>query len=435
MVELLMFWLEVCIAALLVGGYVCAKPEHALFLYGLALGFPDLAFPLGTVVNIRLDDVLILLFLIRFIFWTPASTVPRQRKIFRSQMCLFAFCVFSAVVESARGVPPPAYETAKMMGCAAIVSVLPRLLQSERRVRFLIAGLTSGGMALLIQIAWRLGSNTANIQANFQEYKNAATFTTWNPNTLGQAAMLAVFAAGLGGILYSKSRAGKIIWPTLAFGFALIPAAMFVRGTTLSIAAAFLLFLGLTRRWKWVLAFFVLCLFAIAIVRATHPDLFEGATRVDLSTGDGLSHRFQRWETALGAIRQNPFFGQGFGQEWVYLSSIGSEGRAHNAYLTVWIELGIGGVALVLAVVYQIVSAGLSLYRQPRSQMHGALLLSLIFAMCLDSFGLPTLYWEKLPTIAISIGVALAGICERQFAEVVPNEARALGLESLLQHS
>jgi hypothetical protein len=67
--------------------------------------------------------------------------------------------------------------------------------------------------------------------------------------------------------------------------------------------------------------------------------------------------------------------------------------------------------------------------------MHGALLLSLIFAMCLDSFGLPTLYWEKLPTIAISIGVALAGICEREFAQAVPNQARALILRSLPQHS
>jgi O-antigen ligase len=435
MVELPMFWLEACVAALLVAGYVCAKPEHALFLYGLAIGFPDLAFPLGTAVNIRVDDVLILLFLVRFIFWTPASTVLGQRKIFRSQMLLFAFCVFSAVVEFARGAPPPAYETAKMLGCAVIVLVLPRILQSEQRFRSLIVGLTCGGIALSIQIAQRLGSSTANIQANFQEYKNAATFATWNPNTLGQAAMLAAFAAGLGGILYSKSRVGKIIWPALAFGFALIPAVMFVRGTTLSIAAAFLLFLLLTRRWKWVLAFFVLCLFAVAIVRITHPDLFEGATRVDLSTGDGLSHRFQRWETALGVIRRNPFIGQGFGQEWVYLSGIGSEGRAHNAYLTVWIELGIGGVALVLAIVYQIVSTGLSLYRQPRFHMHGALLLSLIFAICLDSFGLPTLYWEKLPTIAISIGVALAGICERQFAEAVPNEARALGLASIPQHS
>jgi O-antigen ligase len=435
MVELPMFWLEACVAVVVVGVYLCAKPEHALFLYGLALGFPDLAFPVGTAVNIRVDDLLILLFLIRFIIWTPASSVTGQRKIFRYQMFLFAFCIFSAVVQFARGVPLAPYETAKMVGCAAIVWVLPRILQSEQRLRALIVGLTCGGIALAIQIAFRMASSSASAQANFQEYKNAATFATWNPNTLGQAAMLTAFAAGLGAILYSKSGVGKIIWPALACGFALIPAAMFVRGTALSIAAGFLLFFCLTRRWKWVMAFMVLCLFAVAILRATEPDLFADATRVNISTGDGLSHRFERWETALSVIRQDPLFGQGFGQEWVHLSSIGSEGRAHNAYLTVWLELGIGGLALVLAVIYQIVNIGYSLYTQPRFQMHGALLLSLIFAMCLDSFGLPTLYWEKLPTIAISIGVALAGICEREFAQAVPNQARALILRSLPQHS
>ena len=420
MVELPMLWLQASVAILLLGWYLCAKPEHALFLYGLALGFPDLAFPLGAAVNIRVDDALILLFLVRSIFWAPARTVPEQRKIFRTQMLFFAFCLFSAAVESARGATPPAYETAKMLGCAAIVLVLPRILQSERRLRSLIAGLACGGVALAAQIAQRLGSSSANIQANFQEYKNAATFSTWNPNTLGQAGMLLAFAAGLGAILYAKLWIGKIIWPALAFGFALIPVSLFVRGTTLSLAAAFLIFLCLLRRWKWVLAFFVMCLLVIVFVRATRRELFDGATRVDLSTGDGLSHRLDRWVTVLGVIREKPFVGRGFGQEWVYLSGIGSEGRAHNAYLTVWMELGIGGVALLLAIVYQVISAGISLYRQPQFQMQGALLLVLMLALCIDSFGLPTLYWEKLPTISISMGVALVGICRRKLAEDAP---------------
>jgi len=430
MVELPMFWLEAGVGALLLGWYLCAEPDHALFLYGLALGFPDVAFPLGTAVNIRLDDVLILLFLIRIIFWTPPSQVPGQRRIFLSQMLFFAFCVSSAVVESARGVPPPPYEAAKMLGCAVIVLVLPRILQSERRLRSLIVGLICGGLALAIQIAQRLASSSANIQANFQEYKNAATFTTWNPNTLGQAGMLASFAAGLGGILYAKSWAAKIMWPVLSCGFALIPASMFVRGTTLSLVAAFLLFLCMVRKWKWVLAFLVLCLIVIGFLRATHPDLFDSATRVDLSTGDGLSHRRDRWATALGVIREKPLVGQGFGQEWVYLSGIGSEGRAHNAYLTVWIELGIGGVAFLLAIVYQFVSAGIMLYKQPQFRMHGALLLALMAAICLDSLGLPTLYWEKLPTISLCMAVALLGICQRQASEDAFGPVRGLDWES-----
>jgi hypothetical protein len=55
----------------------------------------------------------------------------------------------------------------------------------------------------------------------------------------------------------------------------------------------------------------------------------------------------------------------------------------------------------------------LKLYRQTEFQAVGALLLALLAAMCVDSIALPTLYWEKLPTIALSIGVALVGVCER----------------------
>jgi O-antigen ligase len=434
MVELPMFGIEAGVAIFLLSWYLCAKPEYALFFYGLALGFPDFAFHLGSAINIRVDDVLILLFLIRSIIWRPASLVAGQRKILWTQLSLLLFCLFSAAVEFARGVPPPAYETAKMIGCAAIIFALPRLLQSERRLRFLIVGLTCGGIVMAMQIMQRLGASSANLLSNFQEYKSAAAFSTWNPNTLGQAAILAVFAAGIGGNIYSKSRLSRLMWPCLAFGFALIPATMFVRGTTVSLAAGFLMYLFLTRRWKWILAFLVICLMVISLMLATKRDLFEAATRVDFTTGEGLSHRADRWEKAIGAVRGNPLLGQGFGQEWIYLSSIGSEGRAHNAYLTAWIELGVGGLLLFLAVVYQIISSGLSLYRQPQFQSYGALLLALVFVICLDSFGLPTLYWEKLPTISISIGIALIGICERKVVATAPSEAYAEGLPPFPQH-
>ena len=99
--------------------------------------------------------------------------------------------------------------------------------------------------------------------------KSAATFGTWNPNTIGQAALLLVFAAGLGGIIFSKTVMNRIFWPCLAAGFALVPALVFVRGTSISIAAGFLLFLCLMRRWKWVLVFAAVCLSAIMYLRST----------------------------------------------------------------------------------------------------------------------------------------------------------------------
>lgn len=79
---------------LLVAWLLCAKPEYGLFLYGLALGFPDAAIPLGTAINLRLDDALILLFLLRTILWTPAPSSPGQRKILWWQASFLFVCFF-----------------------------------------------------------------------------------------------------------------------------------------------------------------------------------------------------------------------------------------------------------------------------------------------------------------------------------------------------
>lgn len=428
-------WFEIGVAILIGLVLLWTRVELALFLYAFALGFPDVAFPLGSTINIRLDDVLILLFLARTFLWVPAPASIGQKKIFTWQALFLAACLLSVGVESARGMPPEGYVTVKMAGCAVIVLVLPGLVQSERRLRFFIAGLMCAGIALVIQVFIHLGTSSSNDFANFQQMKSAASFTTWNPNTIGQAAILVVFGAGLGGIIFSKTLAGKILWPCLAVGFALVPALVFVRGTTLSIAAGFLLFLCMVRRWKWVLLFAAAGLCATMYLHALDRPLVEDAVRVDLSTGEGFSSRFDRWDMALRAIKTEPFLGQGFGQELNYLNLIGSEGRAHNAYLTVWIELGLGGLFLFLAANFQFVRAGLFLHKYPQFQMQGALIVALIFALGLDSFALSTLYWEKLPTIAMSLAVAVVGMCERNHQESSVREMRALACEPYAQRS
>jgi O-antigen ligase len=246
---------------------------------------------------------------------------------------------------------------------------------------------------------------------------------------------LLVFAAGLGGIIFSKTLMNRIFWPCLAAGFALVPALVFVRGTSISIAAGFLLFLCMVRRWKWVLVFAAVCLSAILYLHSRDSRLMEDATAVNLTTGEGFSHRFDRWGMAFQAIQKDPLAGHGFGQELNYLTLMGSEGRAHNTYLTVWLELGLGGLLLFLATVFQFIRAGIFLYRNPRFQSEGALILALIFAMCLDSLGLATLYWEKLPTIALSLAIAVVGICERDDPEFAVRETRISACEPIAERS
>lgn len=428
-------WLEMAVAILIGIVFLWVKVEYSLFLYGFALGFPDCAIPLGAAINLRVDDILILLFMARTILWAPAPPSAGQKKILMWQALFLAACLLSIAVESALGTPPGGYEAAKMAGCAVIFIGLPRLLQSEKRLRFFVAGLMCAGVALAVQVHRHLGESSSINFANFQELKSAATFTTWNPNTIGQAAILLVFAAGLGGIIFSKTLTHRIVWPSLAMGFALVPALVFVRGTSLSIAAAFILFLCLSHRWKWALAFAAASLCAVLYLRSLDRRLMEDATTVNLTTGEGFSNRFKRWDMAFRAIGSKPFFGQGFGQEWSYLNLIGSEGRAHNDYLTVWLELGLGGLVLFVCASFQFVRAGLFLYRYPRFRSQGALILALLFALCLDSLGLPTLYWEKLPTIALSIAVAVIGLCERFDSEVTVKEFRRLAGQPCAQHS
>ena len=425
---------EIGVAILIGLAFLWTRVEYGLFFYALALGFPDVAFPLGTTINIRLDDVLILVFLARTFLWVPAPASKGQKKIWAWQALFLAACLFSVAVESAKGTPPEGYVTAKMAGCAAIVLVLPRLVQSERRLQFFIAGLMCAGIALVIQVFMHLGASSSNNFANFQEMKEAATFATWNPNTIGQAAVLLVFGAGLGGILLSKTRAGKILWPCLALGFALVPALVFVRGTTIGIAAGFLLFLGLARRWKWALLFGAGCLVVVLILRSLDRPLVEDATALNVTTGEGFSHRFERWGMAFQAIQTAPFLGQGFGQEMNYLSLIGSEGRAHDDYLTIWLELGLGGLSLFLAAMFQFVRAGRFLYRNQEFQFQGALILALVLALGVDSLGLPTLYWEKLPTIALSLAAVVVGMCERNAPEIAMKPARMLACEPFAPH-
>jgi O-antigen ligase len=427
-------WLEIGVAALIGVAILWMRAEYALFLYSFALGFPDFALPLGAIVNLRLDDVLLLLFLARMILWRPAPLSRSQRAIFMWRSIFLGVCVFSIALESTQGSPPQAYDAAKMAGCAAIFLVLPRVVQSRMRLRFFVAGLMCAGIALAIQVRQHLDVNGEGA-ANFQQLKSAASFDTWNPNTIGQAAILLVFAAGLGWIIFSGSLANKILWPSLAAGFALVPAFVFVRGSSLSIAAGLILFLCLLRRWKSLLVFAVVSLCAVLYLNAYHGQLLEDASTLNVSTGEGFSHRFDRWDMAVEAIRSKPFIGHGFGQELAYLTRIGSEGRAHDDFLTVWLELGVGGLVLFTITIVQFVRAGWSLYKTPRYERHGAVILAVTLALCLDSLGLPTLYWEKLPTIALSLAAALIGMYERNEFDISAEAVRAISCEPFARHS
>jgi hypothetical protein len=93
----------------------------------------------------------------------------------------------------------------------------------------------------------------------------------------------------------------------------------------------------------------------------------------------------------------------------------------------------LGGLLLFLGAIFQFVRAGWFLFGNQRFQFQGALILALIFALCIDSVALSTLYWEKMPTIALSIAVVVVGLCERMDQEFAVKEVRTLAYEPFAQ--
>ncbi len=88
-----MLWLELGVATLIAVGIIWTRAEYGLFLYALALGFPDIALPLGATINIRVDDFLILIFLARTFLWTPAAPTQGQKNIYIWQSIFLAVCL------------------------------------------------------------------------------------------------------------------------------------------------------------------------------------------------------------------------------------------------------------------------------------------------------------------------------------------------------
>jgi len=389
-----------------------ARPEYGLFLYGVSIGFPDLAVPLGPAVNIRIDDLLMALLLPRALLMYRIRFTARQCHILFWAILFFALCLLSAMVGAAVGRTPNRSDVLRLLGCGTVMLVMPALVHSWSRLWFVVAGLTCGGVVLISQIALRLGQSSTVSYATAQDLKSAAGFATWNANTAGQAALLLTFAAGTAAVL-ARRRSTCTVYVVLATIFALTPLALLIRGSAIAVSAGYVGFLCLTKRWKVLLVAVIVAFVGVGYWYAIVGDAVSIATRVDVSTGAGFSGRYDTWHTAIEAISASPLVGYGFGQELRVAAGIGRELRSHNSFLSVWIELGPTGVGILLALISEIVLAGLSIYKYHPLRSYGALLVALVVALGLDSLVGLTLYWEKLPIIALSVGVSLIGCCER----------------------
>ncbi|MEP6923308.1 MAG: O-antigen ligase family protein, partial [Pyrinomonadaceae bacterium] len=91
-------------------------------------------------------------------------------------------------------------------------------------------------------------------------------------------------------------------------------------------------------------------------------------------TGDVSSGRLQFWQTTLLMIRDFPFLGVGldaFGVAYTRYDAMNGYFRleqAHNEYLQVWAEAGIGGLILVLSFIFLLFRGGLQVFMTTRDR-------------------------------------------------------------------
>ena len=403
----------VAVPALLLLIGLWRHPEWGLLLYGVALGFPDLALSSGAI-NLRIEDALIAVYALRLVLIPVVPLSPGQRSILAWQLAFAGACLVSALTAIVRGYDQYfLYVLAKLVGCVVAVVVLPTVIDSPRRLRFLAAGLMVGGGALVLQMVLRLAAASPGSIVTFQDLKYSATPTSWNPNTLGQAATLLAFGAAVGAAAGPGRRIVNRIYFALGHAFAAIPVAIFSRGAVLGLCAGYAVFTTLTGRVKVLLVAVALAAAAGSYYLASLPPGVAAATYVDVRTGEGLSGRYERWAFAVGLISERPLLGHGFGQELAVFEEGFGFAVAHNSFLSAWIELGVAGPLLLAGVIVSYVRAALAIKARGAAPDHGAAVLALLIALVVQGLGNSSLYWDKQPAIALAVALAVVGIAER----------------------
>ncbi|WP_084103370.1 O-antigen ligase family protein [Demequina sp. NBRC 110056] len=164
-------------------------------------------------------------------------------------------------------------------------------------------------------------------------------------------------------ILMMERRIGKVEgWITLG---AAIFVHLFTQSATVTAAAVYLVALTLgalairrvSFRWKRVLSFSIL---AVSAVGAILTIRFSEAIFTALGRDSDLTSRTEIWEDVLDYAVQRPegWGFVGYWPIWQYpYSEIGTEVKwvrpthAHNAFLDVWLQLGLIGLVLLVAMV------------------------------------------------------------------------------------
>lgn len=312
--------------------------KYIFFLLGISFGLPDLAINLGFG-NVRGFDVLIaLLALIEFLGGNGFGLVKKE--VFNLYVIYGIIVIYKLIsLLLLSNLEVSSYflyrEILNIVRFILVMSIVIRSKDSE----YLFFGLCLGFLLFISQIGYKYLDVSSFVPHIIKE---DISFSSLNPN--GTGAFLMIFFAGFNlfgdtkwsGVLYSA------IWIVCIFSFN--------RGTTLAITLA-LMQQGFFRG-RILIALAIMCLYILS--REDVWLLISKSVEINVTTGEGSSHRYELWNIALDHIGNRPFYGNGFLSETSIFQEAWGGGITHNSYLAILLELGFFGFILYLCFFYQI---------------------------------------------------------------------------------
>ena len=313
--------------------------------------FPDIVFSMmGT--RMRLDDMFA--FFILFLSLINRTSIKKYSKFYSQVVFWYVtfaiFCFSSFLVVFLYGLDPEMRTLLRMIGCMVIFLGLTRVLRDQKVYRAFVWGSLLGFIAIMIQVVFKWKTFVVPMLNTYDTYwhiKKAVSFETWNPNSIGNYALMFAFIFGISkfGVksLYAK------IFTIGAILASLLPIFIFARAATLSIFLAWSLIVLLLKKNRWisVLALLII-LFVLFSFMSDHALLFNKAVDVNILTGKGIGLRLNYWITAGQLFLEHPFIGHGFGLERILYYRIWNGGMSHNAFFSVLIECGLFGFILFM---------------------------------------------------------------------------------------
>jgi O-antigen ligase len=254
-----------------------------------------------------------------------------------------------------------------------------------------------------------------------------------DPNYLAAVIVPAIMLAV--GLATGRPRRQQALLAISIFVLAIGLAATQSRGGLIAAAVAAGGALLIWRGQRFAVA--ALLLFAAAVTGGFF--LADPSDFTRIQTSNGGSGRSNIWEVAFRILHFHPFFGIGLGQfpnvspNYVrapgaldYVAELAEQHIVvHNVYLQLWVETGIPGVFLYLAVVTVAVRAGwqaiLSFVELGDREMMALARCALLatFGMLSASFFLSDL-GNRQDWVLLALGPVLAGIAQRERAVSVP---------------